>query len=49
MLPKLRLTLIIAYLKGLGIDNLMLLRGDPPKGEGKFKAHPEGLVMQASL
>jgi methylenetetrahydrofolate reductase (NADPH) len=39
----------IAYLKGLGIDNLMLLRGDPPKGEGHFTAHPEGFAHASEL
>lgn len=39
----------LAYLKGLGIDNLMLLRGDPPKGEGEFKAHPEGFRYASEL
>jgi methylenetetrahydrofolate reductase (NADPH) len=39
----------ITYLKNLGIDNLMLLRGDPPKGEGKFVAHPEGFGYASEL
>lgn len=39
----------LAYLKGLGIDNLMLLRGDPPKGEGKFVPHPEGFAYASEL
>jgi methylenetetrahydrofolate reductase (NADPH) len=39
----------IAYLKGLGIDNLMLLRGDPPKGEGQFTAHPDGFAHASEL
>ncbi|HEX2934160.1 MAG TPA: methylenetetrahydrofolate reductase [NAD(P)H] [Bacteroidales bacterium] len=39
----------LTYLKGLGIDNLMLLRGDPPKGEGEFKAHPEGFRYASEL
>jgi methylenetetrahydrofolate reductase (NADPH) len=37
------------YLKSLGIDNLMLLRGDPPKGEGSFIPHPEGFVHANEL
>ncbi len=32
----------ISHLSTLGIENLMLLRGDPPKGTFVFKAHPEG-------
>lgn len=39
----------LAYLKGLGIDNLMLLRGDHPKGEGVFRAHPEGFRYASEL
>ncbi len=39
----------LAYLKGLGIDNLMLLRGDPPKGEGTFTPHPEGFSYASDL
>jgi methylenetetrahydrofolate reductase (NADPH) len=39
----------LAYLKGLGIENLMLLRGDPPKGEGKFTPHPEGFSYASDL
>jgi methylenetetrahydrofolate reductase (NADPH) len=39
----------LAYLKGIGIDNLMLLRGDPPKGENKFTPHPEGFAHASEL
>jgi len=39
----------LAYLKGIGIDNLMLLRGDPPKGEGQFIPHPEGFLFASEL
>ena len=39
----------LKYLKDLGIENLMLLRGDPPKGEGVFKPHPEGFAFASEL
>lgn len=39
----------LAYLKGLGVDNLMLLRGDPPKDAGKFIPHPEGFSHASDL
>jgi methylenetetrahydrofolate reductase (NADPH) len=39
----------LACLKNIGIDNMMLLRGDPPKGEGKFVPHPEGFAYASEL
>lgn len=47
--PKAKVETDLAYLKGLGIDNLMLLRGDPPKGEGQFIPHPEGFKHASEL
>ncbi|MDP4209842.1 MAG: methylenetetrahydrofolate reductase [NAD(P)H] [Bacteroidota bacterium] len=37
------------YLKEIGIKNLMLLRGDPPKGQGAFIPHPEGFAHASEL
>lgn len=37
------------YLKQIGIQNLMLLRGDPPKGQGSFIPHPEGFAYGSEL
>ena len=37
------------YLKQIGIENLMLLRGDPPKGQGKFVPHPNGFAYSSEL
>ena len=37
------------YLSQIGIENLMLLRGDPPKGQGKFTPHPEGFSYSSEL
>ena len=39
----------ISHLNDLGIENLMLLRGDPPKGSGIFKAHPQGFSYSNEL
>jgi len=36
-------------LAGLKIENVMLLRGDPPKGEGSFVPHPEGFAYATDL
>jgi methylenetetrahydrofolate reductase (NADPH) len=37
------------YLTGIGIHNLMLLRGDPPKGQGTFVPHPNGFAYSSEL
>jgi methylenetetrahydrofolate reductase (NADPH) len=39
----------LACLKRMGIDNMMLLRGDPPKGEGTFVPHPDGFAYASEL
>ena len=39
----------VNHLKSINIDNLMLLRGDPPKGSGKFTAHLEGFSFASEL
>jgi methylenetetrahydrofolate reductase (NADPH) len=39
----------IGYLKSRNIDNLMLLRGDPPKGTVRFVAHPDGFDHASEL
>jgi methylenetetrahydrofolate reductase (NADPH) len=33
---------LLDQLKQAGIDNILALRGDPPRGEKEFKPHPEG-------
>jgi methylenetetrahydrofolate reductase (NADH) len=33
----------------LGVRKIVALRGDPPKGEGKFRPHPEGFNSAAEL
>lgn len=47
--PRSKVAEDLSYLKGLGIENLMLLRGDPPKGEGNFAPHPEGFGYASEL
>jgi methylenetetrahydrofolate reductase (NADPH) len=37
------------YLRSIGIQNLMLLRGDPPKGEVRFKAGADGFNYASEL
>jgi methylenetetrahydrofolate reductase (NADPH) len=37
------------YLHGLGIENLMLLRGDPPKGTSRFQASENGFSHASEL
>lgn len=39
----------IKKLMELGVDNAMLLRGDPPKGQGAFTPHPEGFAYASEL
>lgn len=46
---KLKIEADLAMIKSLGIDNLMLLRGDPPKGETKFIPHPDGFAHASEL
>ena len=36
-------------LQSLNIENAMLLRGDPPKGQENFTAHPEGFAYGSDL
>jgi methylenetetrahydrofolate reductase (NADPH) len=39
----------LEYLQSVKVENLMLLRGDPPAGGGVFKAHPEGFAHASEL
>src|SRR5918992_764866 len=47
--PKERLSEILAELKDVGIDNVLALRGDPPRGETEWKPHPGGLHYSVDL
>ncbi len=40
---------ILQDYKEHGIDNILALRGDPPKGQNKFIAHPEGFCYAIDL
>jgi methylenetetrahydrofolate reductase (NADPH) len=39
----------MVYLKGIGIENVMLLRGDPPQGSDSFKAPENGFNYASEL
>ncbi|MDR1680487.1 MAG: methylenetetrahydrofolate reductase [NAD(P)H] [Prevotellaceae bacterium] len=36
-------------IRAMGIENLMALRGDPPKGSAAFKPHPDGFAYADEL
>jgi len=40
---------ILDDLESAGIENIMALRGDPPKGESSFVAHPDGFSHASEL
>lgn len=40
---------IVDSLQQIGINHLLALRGDPPKGESVFKPHPEGFTSARDL
>lgn len=33
---------VLEEARGMGVENILALRGDPPKGETEFKATEEG-------
>jgi methylenetetrahydrofolate reductase (NADPH) len=43
------LSAILEEIERRGVENLMLLRGDPPQGETRFVAHPEGFANAVDL
>jgi methylenetetrahydrofolate reductase (NADPH) len=43
------LSAAIADMRQAGIDNILALRGDPPRGEGDWKPHPGGLSYSTEL
>src|SRR3982751_4520187 len=47
--PKERLSEILGELRDVGIENVLALRGDPPRGETEWKPHPGGLHYSIDL
>jgi methylenetetrahydrofolate reductase (NADPH) len=40
---------VLDEIQGAGIENVLALRGDPPRGETEWIAHPEGLEYSVEL
>ncbi len=40
---------MLDYLSSEGITNILALRGDPPKGDATFEAHPDGFACARDL
>jgi methylenetetrahydrofolate reductase (NADPH) len=47
--PTERVAEILGELETAGIDNVLALRGDPPRGETEWKPHPGGLHYSTEL
>jgi methylenetetrahydrofolate reductase (NADPH) len=47
--PRERLLEILEELDAVGIENVLALRGDPPRGETEWKPHPGGLDYSIEL
>jgi methylenetetrahydrofolate reductase (NADH) len=47
--PVERLREILDEIRDAGIENVLALRGDPPRGETEWKPHPEGLESSVQL
>src|SRR4051812_29119429 len=47
--PTERLVEILTELDRAGIENVLALRGDPPRGEAEWKPHPGGLEYSVQL
>jgi methylenetetrahydrofolate reductase (NADPH) len=47
--PTERLREILDELQEAGIENVLALRGDPPRGETEWKPHPDGLSYSTEL
>jgi methylenetetrahydrofolate reductase (NADPH) len=47
--PVDRLREILDEITAAGIDNVLALRGDPPRGEADWKPHPDGLSSSVEL
>ena len=47
--PQERLVEILEEIEAAGIENVLALRGDPPRGETEWRAHPGGLSFSVEL
>jgi methylenetetrahydrofolate reductase (NADPH) len=47
--PRERLVEILEEIRASGIQNVLALRGDPPRGENEWKPHPGGLSYSVEL
>ena len=47
--PRERLVELLAEIEAAGIQNVLALRGDPPRGETAWKPHPGGLNYSVEL
>src|ERR687889_1424783 len=47
--PRERLVAILDEIQAAGIQNVLALRGDPPRGETKWRPHPGGLSYSVEL
>jgi methylenetetrahydrofolate reductase (NADPH) len=47
--PVDRLRELLDEIAAAGIENILALRGDPPRGEAEWRAHPEGLEYSVEL
>jgi methylenetetrahydrofolate reductase (NADPH) len=47
--PASRLVEILSEIEAAGVDNVLALRGDPPRGQTEWRAHPGGLRYSVEL
>jgi methylenetetrahydrofolate reductase (NADPH) len=47
--PRERLLEILGQIEAAGVENVLALRGDPPRGESEWRPHPGGLHYSVEL
>jgi methylenetetrahydrofolate reductase (NADPH) len=47
--PTERLVEILGHIDAAGVDNVLALRGDPPRGQSEWRPHPGGLRYSVEL